>query len=65
VPFSTRSSSFLGSDQCHAVPTVVALSIIAASRVYLQKRISFKEDFELTGPFEYQLKQELSLELLP
>jgi hypothetical protein len=36
VPFSTWSSSFLGGDRCHNVPTVVEAKVVAAGKVYAQ-----------------------------
>lgn len=63
VPFSTQSSSFLGSDRCHTVPTFVQVRIVSAGKVYVQKRLNFKDSFEMTKPYEYRLKQQLSLEI--
>ena len=63
VPFSTQSSSFLGSDRCHAVPTSVEVRIGSAGKVYVQRRLNFKDSFEMTKIYEYRLKQELSLEV--
>jgi len=64
VPFSTRSSSFLGSDWCHTVPTVVEVKVVAAGRAYVQKKIQFKDNFEMYSPYLYRLKQDLSIDLL-
>ena len=63
VPFSTQSSSFLGSDRCHTVPTFVEVRIGSAGKVYVQKLLNFKDSFEMTKAYEYHLKQELSLEI--
>jgi|SRR5882762_2645586 len=63
VPFSTHSSSFLGSDRCHTVPTFVEVKVVTTGKVYVQKRINFKDSFEMTRQYEYRLKQELSLEV--
>jgi len=64
VSFSTWSSSFLGGDRCHNVPTVVEVKVVAAGRVYTQKRIPFKDSFEMYSPFLYRLKQDLSIDVL-
>jgi hypothetical protein len=63
VPFSTRSSSFLGSDSCRTEPTFVEVRILSAGKIYVQKRLSFKDSFEMTRLYEYRLKQELSLDV--
>jgi hypothetical protein len=64
VPFSTHSSStWLGGDRCHAVPTFVEVKILSG-KVYVQKRLNFKDSFEVTKLYEYRLKQELSLDVL-
>lgn len=60
VSFSTWSSSFLGGDRCHNVPTVVEVKVVAAGKIYAQKRIPFKDSFEMYSPFLYRLKQDLS-----
>lgn len=62
VPFSTQSSSFFGSDYCHTVPRFVEVKIGSASTVYLQKRIAFKDSFQMTKPYDYRLKHELSMD---
>jgi len=64
VSFSTLSSSFLGGDRCHNVPTVVEVKVVAAGKVYAQKRIPFKDSFEMYSPFLYRLKQDLSIDVL-
>ncbi len=64
VSFSTWSSSFLGGDRCHNVPTVVEVKVVAAGKVYAKKRIPFKDSFEMYSPFLYRLKQDLSIDVL-
>jgi hypothetical protein len=64
VPFSTWSSSFLGGDRCHNVPTVVEVRVVAAGKVYAQKRIPFKDSFEMYSPSLYRLKQNLIIDVL-
>ncbi len=64
VPFSTLSSSFLGEDICHTMPKSVKVTIVAAGKVYVRKRIKFKDNFEIYGPFLYRLKRELSIDML-
>jgi hypothetical protein len=64
VSFSTWSSSFLGGDRCHNMPTVVEVKVVAAGKVYAQKRIAFKDGFEMYSPFLYRLKQDLSIDVL-
>jgi hypothetical protein len=64
VPFSTQSSSFLGEDRCHTVPKFVEITIVAAGKVYVRKRIKFKDNFEMYSSFLYRLKQELSIDML-
>ena len=64
VPFSTQSSSFFGNDRCHTVPTFVEVKIVLADKVYVQKRLNFKDSFEMTKLYEYRLKQELFLDVL-
>jgi hypothetical protein len=64
VSFSTLSSSFLGGDRCHNVPTVAEVKVVAAGKVYAQKRIPFKDSFEMYSPFLYRLKQDLSIDVL-
>lgn len=63
VPFSTRSSSFMGGDRCHNTPTVVEVRIASPEKVYVQKRLQFKENFESAGSYLFRLKHELSLDL--
>jgi hypothetical protein len=64
VPFSTHSSStWLGGDRCHTVPKFVEVKIVSAGKVYIQKRLNFKDSFEVTKFYEYRLKQELSLDV--
>jgi hypothetical protein len=64
VSFSTLSSSLLGGDRCHNVPTVVEIKVVATGKVYAQKRIPFKDSFEMYSPFLYRLKQDLSIDVL-
>lgn len=59
--FPTLSSSFLGGDRCHNVPTVVEVRVVAGGRVYAQKSIPFKDGFEMYSPSLYRLKQDRSL----
>ncbi len=64
VPFSTTSSSFLGSDRCHAVPRSVEVKIASAGKTYALKKLDFKDNFfEERGIYHYRLKQELSLDV--
>jgi len=63
VPFSTRSTSFMGGDRCHNTPTVVEVRIASPEKVYVQKRLQFKESFETYGSFLYRLKHELNLDV--
>ena len=63
VPFSTFSSSFLGGDWCKTVPTFVEVKIGSAGKVFVQKKLNFKDSFEITNPDVYRLKQELVLEI--
>lgn len=63
VPFSTFSSSFLGSDWCNTVPAFVEVKIGSAGKVFVQKKFNFKDSFEMTNPDEYRLKQEAVLEI--
>jgi hypothetical protein len=64
VPFATLSSHFPpGSDRCNTVPKSVEVKIGSVGKVYVQKRLDFKDDFEATSPYQYRLKQELSLDL--
>jgi hypothetical protein len=64
VPFSRFSSSFLGSDRCNTVPTFVEVKIGSAGKVFIQKKLDFKDNFfEETGTYHYRLKQELSLDV--
>jgi hypothetical protein len=63
VPFSTISSSFLGTDRCHTVPKSVEVKIVSAGKTYAQKKLDFKDNFfEEAGTYNYRRKQELSLE---
>jgi len=64
VSFSTWSSSFLGGDRCHNAPTVVEVKVVAAGKVYTQKRIPFKDSFEMYSPFLYRLKHDLFIDVL-
>jgi len=63
VPFSTYSSSFLGGDRCNTAPKFVEIKIVSPGRVYVQKKLDFKGNFEMTSPYQYRLKQELSLDV--
>jgi len=64
IPFSTLSSSFLGGDRCHNLPSVVEVRVVAAGKVYAQKRIPFKDSFEMYSPSLYRLKQNLIIDVL-
>lgn len=64
MPFSTWSSSFLGGDRCHNVPTVVEVRVVAAGKIYVQKRLPFKNSFEMYSPSLYRLKQKLIIDVL-
>jgi hypothetical protein len=64
VPFSTQSSSFLGEDRCHTVPKFVEVTIVAAGKVYVRKRINFKDNFETYSSYLYRLKQDFSIDML-
>jgi hypothetical protein len=46
------------------VPTVLEVKVVAAGKVYAQKRIPFKDTFEMYSPFLYRLKQDLSIDIL-
>ena len=62
APFSTTSSStLLLGDRCNAVPTFIELKIVSTSKVVILRKLDFKSNFEMTGPSQYRLKQELSL----
>lgn len=63
VPFSTRSSSFMGGDRCHNTPTVVEVRIVSPEKVYAHKRLQFKDNFETHGSHLYRVKHELSLDV--
>jgi hypothetical protein len=63
VPFSTYSSTVLGGDHCNTVPKLVEVKIVSAGKVYVQKRLDFKHNFEATSSYQYRLKQELSLDV--
>jgi hypothetical protein len=64
VPFSTTSSSFLGTDRCHGVPRSVEVKIASAGKTYAQKKLDFKDNFfEERGIYRYRLKQDLSLDV--
>src|SRR5712692_3222919 len=58
VPFTTSSSSFLGTDRCHTVPKFVEVKILSGGKVYVQKRIRFKDSFEMYGLYKYRLKRD-------
>jgi hypothetical protein len=64
VSFLTWSSSFLGGDRCHNAPTVVEVKVEAGGRIYVQKRIQFKDNFEMYSPLLYRLKQDLIIDVL-
>jgi len=53
----------IGGDRCHTVPTFVEVRIVAAGKVYVQKRLKFKDSFESIKLYEYRLKGELSLDV--
>jgi len=64
VPFSTISSSFLGTDRCHTVPRYVEVKIVSAGKTYAQKKLNFKDNFfEEVGIYHYRLKRELFLDV--
>ena len=63
VPFSTLSSSFLGGDRCHNAPTVVEVKVETEGKVYVERKIQFKGNFEMYSPFLYRLKQDLSIDV--
>lgn len=64
VPFSTLSSStLLLGDRCNNSPKLVEVKIVSAGKVYVQKRLAFKGSFEMSGPNQYRLKQELALDV--
>ncbi|HXJ03746.1 MAG TPA: hypothetical protein VNH65_01520 [Candidatus Acidoferrum sp.] len=63
VPFSTYSSTVLGGDHCNTVPKSVEVKIVSEGKVYVQKTLDFKGNFEATGDYQYRLKQMLSLEV--
>lgn len=63
VPFSTYSSTVLGGDHCNTVPKSVEVKIVSAGKVYVQKKLDFKDSFEATSAYQYRLKQELSLDV--
>jgi hypothetical protein len=63
VPFSTYSSSFLGGDRCHNLPTVVELRVASGDEFYVRRRLQFKGNFEMFSPFEYRPKKNLSIDI--
>ena len=63
VPFSTYSSTVLGGDHCNTVPKSVEVKIVAAGKVYVRKKLDFKDNFESTSSYQYRLKQNLSLDV--
>jgi hypothetical protein len=65
VPFSTYSSTVLGGDHCNTVPKSVEVKIVAAGKVYVQKKLDFKDNFESasSSSYQYRLKQDLSLDV--
>lgn len=64
VPFSTVSSHFMGEDRCNAVPKFVVVKIVSAGKVYAQRRIPFKDSFQVSSSYSYRLKQDLSIDVL-
>jgi hypothetical protein len=64
VPFPTHSSSFMGTDSCHNLPTVVEVSVASGEKVYVRKKLQFKGNFEMYSPFEYRSKENLSIDVL-
>lgn len=64
VPFSKWSSTFLGGDRCHNEAKFVEVKIVASGKVYAQRKLSFKGNFEMYSPFLYRLKQDLSIDVL-
>jgi hypothetical protein len=65
VSFSTRSSSFLGGDRCHAEPKFVEVSVEVSGKLYGPKKLQFAEDFEMYKPFFYREKRPLSIDVSP
>jgi len=63
VPFSTYSLTFLGGDRCNTVPKFVEVKIEAAGKVYVEKRLDFKDNFGATSAYQYRLKRALSLDV--
>jgi hypothetical protein len=63
VPFSTSSSSFMGGDRCHNMPTVIEVRISSSEKIYVQKRLLFKKYFETYGSYLFRLKRELPLDI--
>jgi hypothetical protein len=61
LQFSTRSSSSILGDRCDRVPSFVEIRLIASGKVYVERRLKFKDNFETTKSYEYRLKQELQL----
>jgi hypothetical protein len=64
VLFPTRSSSFLGGDRCNNLPTIVDVRITAAEKVHVQRRIDFKDNFEMYDLRQYRLRHRLSIDAL-
>jgi hypothetical protein len=66
APFSTASSHFMGGDRCNTVPKFVVVEIVSAGKVYAQRKIPFKDAFEMSGSSShfYRLKQDLSIDVL-
>jgi hypothetical protein len=64
VSFSKWSSSFLGGDRCHNEAKFVEVKIVAGGKVYAQRKLSFKDGFEMYSPFLYRLRQDLCIDAL-
>lgn len=63
VPFSTYRSTLLGGDHCDNLPRSVEVKIVAVGKIYVQKKLDFKENFEAIGSYQYRLKEQLSLDV--
>lgn len=61
--FSTHSWSFLGKDYCGTLPKFVGVTVTLGGKVLTKIRFSFKDHFEMVKPYEYRLKEKLSLEV--
>ena len=63
VPFSTLSSSFMGGDRCHNLPKMVEVRVTGLERVYAEKKLEIKENFEAGASYVYRLKHPLYLDI--